>query len=147
MAAVVILFGRDRGMRSIYAYAILLEALLLAALGAADLLLPIIHRGSALVIGLSFLMGLQNATTTMLSNAGVRTTHVSGMAIEIATIMRNPSGEGVRNLLLLHGSTLLAFLFGGIAGVLLYLVIQSWLLLLLAVGLGAIALPYLRRPL
>ncbi len=75
--------GRNRGVRAIYAYSITLEAGMLLALGVVDLWLPSAQSGSALVLGLSFVMGLQNAATTRISNARIRITHVSGMATDI----------------------------------------------------------------
>jgi len=150
-SALLIESGRARGVAGIYAYAILGEGLLLAVLGAADISLAAVHSGPLLVIGLSFLMGLQNATTTMISNARVRTTHVSGMAtdvgIELAALLRPADAEGrqrVRNLLTLHGSTLVAFFAAGIAGVAVYALIGGYLLLVVAAALVAIAWPYLR---
>jgi uncharacterized membrane protein YoaK (UPF0700 family) len=40
-------------------------------------------RGSILILGLSFLMGIQNAVVPRISDARVRTTHVSGMSTDI----------------------------------------------------------------
>jgi uncharacterized membrane protein YoaK (UPF0700 family) len=151
-SGLLIQIGRARDIRGIYAYSILLEGTLLALLGTADLMLDIAHSGPLLIIGLSFLMGLQNAATTLITNARVRTTHVSGMAtdvgIELAAMLRSrdPAGRrAIGNLLRLHGSTLVAFFVGGVLGVLLYLVIGSIMLLLLAAALCALALPYVRR--
>ena len=75
--------GRRRSIHGIYAYSILTEAILLMALGFADLWLLGTWRVPVLVLGLAFLMGLQNAVVTMISDARVRTTHVSGMATDI----------------------------------------------------------------
>ncbi|MCP5810116.1 DUF1275 domain-containing protein, partial [Klebsiella pneumoniae] len=65
------------------AYSILVEACLLALLGLADIWLLTVWRPPLLILGLAFLMGLQNATVTRISDARVRTTHVSGMATDI----------------------------------------------------------------
>jgi uncharacterized membrane protein YoaK (UPF0700 family) len=144
--------GRNRGIDAIYAYSILAEALLLAALGVADLALDSVHSGPTLIVGLSFLMGLQNATGTLISNARVRTTHVSGMAtdigIELAGLLRTGPADGREryvNLLILHASTLVAFFGAGILGVLAYSRFGSATLLAIALVLAALAAPFLGR--
>ena len=135
--------GRRRAIRGIYAYSILLEAALLTILAIADLTLP--GFGAGLLVGLSFIMGLQNAATTRISDARVRTTHVSGMATDIGLALASLAyGNGPQRLKL-HLSTLAAFLLGGIAGVVVYLAIGGWLLLVAAFLLLVIALPEARR--
>lgn len=135
--------GRRHAIRGIYAYSILLEAALLAVLAVADLTIP--SFGPGLLIGLSFIMGLQNAATTRISDARVRTTHVSGMATDIGLALASLTyGNGPQRLKL-HLSTLVAFLLGGIAGVVIYLAIGGWLFLLTALLLLVIALPEVRR--
>lgn len=148
--------GRRHDVHAIYAYSILTEAVLLAALGCADLWLLASWRVPVLVIGLAFLMGLQNAVVTRISDARVRTTHVSGMAtdigIELAIAVdvlrgREQSSEARRNLskLRLHLYTILSFLFGGVLGVFVYRAIGGYLLLLAAGTLIAIALDAIFR--
>jgi uncharacterized membrane protein YoaK (UPF0700 family) len=136
-------FGRHRGVRGIYAYSVLFEALLLLLLGPATLLVRGFQTG--LVICLSFIMGVQNAATTRISDARVRTTHVSGMATDIglglAALARGQSAPRFQ----LSLFTLTAFLVGGILGVFVYLVIGGWLLIIVAIALLAIALPEVRR--
>lgn len=91
-------------------------------------------------------MGLQNAVTTMISRARVRTTHVSGMAtdigIELAAML---DGEASRNAarpkLWLHSLTLVCFAVGGLCGALLFYTIGSWLFILSATLLLLIAVP------
>ncbi|WP_207771051.1 YoaK family protein [Kumtagia ephedrae] len=121
--------GRSRGVRAIYAYVIAAEGLAIALLGAVAFLLPSGWDDYCLFLALSFLMGLQNATTTRISNARVRTTHVSGMATDIGiglALLRRPAGrdnpeqKGVGARLRLHGVGIASFVVGGLAGVLLY---------------------------
>jgi uncharacterized membrane protein YoaK (UPF0700 family) len=87
------------------------------------------HGVPFLIIGLSFLMGLQNAIVTHISQARVRTTHVSGMAtdlgIGLARLMAIPMGgmadEERATVLLklrLHAGTIASFMAGGVLGVL-----------------------------
>jgi uncharacterized membrane protein YoaK (UPF0700 family) len=151
VSSLLINAGRRSKVPAIFAYSILVEAVLLAPLGLADIWLPEIWRVPVLVMGLSFLMGLQNAVVTRISNARVRTTHVSGMAtdigIELGNLLdvargREASGDqsGSRSKLLLHIQTVAAFLFGGVIGVILYSVIGSGIFLIAAIVLFCIAM-------
>jgi len=120
--------GRRRGIRTIFAINIFFEAIALLLLGIIEIWYPPAYPGLVLVFSLSFLMGLQNAVVTRISNARVRTTHVSGTAtdigIEIAMlfdVLRRK--ESVKDTLLylqrleLHTSTLVAFFLGGVIGI------------------------------
>ncbi|GAA4488028.1 YoaK family protein [Gluconacetobacter asukensis] len=144
--------GRHRRHRAIYAYSILLEAGLLAVLGALDMALRAGLRGAVLAYGLSFLMGLQNATVTRISGARVRTTHMTGMltdfGIELADWLDAVRRHGdparmaqVRQLLALHGGIVLSFAGGGVAGALAYGWWRAGALLGLAPVLVWLALP------
>ena len=135
-AASLIGIGRRRASRAIYAYVISMEAVALCLLGLLALVTGMKIAGPFLVPGLSFLMGLQNAATTRISNARVRTTHISGIAtdigIELAAIADRSQGDrhSVRAILRLHGLTIAAFIAGGLAGVLLYEALGGGLLVL-----------------
>src|SRR3546814_18045791 len=59
--------GRRRQVHAIYAFSIFTEGGLLALLGFADLWLPAAFRGPVLILGLRFLMGLQNAVVPPIS--------------------------------------------------------------------------------
>lgn len=144
--------GRRRGIRTIYAYSILTEACCLACLGVADLLFSVNSSGPFFVIGLSFLMGLQNAAVTRISGAHVRTTHVSGMSTDIGIelgmlldIFRGLEPEAdaaaYRAKLRLHGQTVLAFFLGGVIGALVYRAASSVLLIGSAGVLASVAIP------
>ncbi|MHB1303800.1 MAG: YoaK family protein [Acidiphilium sp.] len=148
--------GRRRQIHGIYAFSILSEAILLALLGCLDHWLPAADRGAVLILGLSFLMGLQNAVVTRISEARVRTTHVSGMVTDIGiefgmlidiALGRESTADraSYRARLRLHGQTVLAFLAGGILGVLIYLVIGTFLLVAAAAVLFVIATTSLIR--
>jgi uncharacterized membrane protein YoaK (UPF0700 family) len=136
--------GRRRRIQRIYAYSILTEAALLICLGTIDVCSSGAWRVSLVVLGLSYLMGLQNAVVTKISEARIRTTHVSGMitdmGIELANILDSVRGcessEGRdenSKRLGLHLYTVASFLIGGIAGVLVYGAIGGFLLLVCAV--------------
>lgn len=142
--------GRQRGIRAIYAYSISFEAVMLIALGAADVAWPSVLTGGGLILGMSFVMGLQNAATTRISNARVRTTHVSGMATDIglglaAMATAAPDGESAVARLRLYLSTIIAFLAGGVAGVALYLVSGGYVFVVAGLMLVAVVLPEIRR--
>lgn len=156
VSTVLVNFGRRRKIHGIYAYSILAEAILLAVLGIADLGLEPSYRGQALILGLSFLMGLQNAVVTRISGARVRTTHVSGMATDIGIELgmlidillgREPAENAAPYWakLRLHGMSILSFLIGGVIGVLVYQAIGGMLLIGTAVLLLAIAISGIRR--
>ena len=146
--------GRRRRFAGIYAFSILAEALLLGALGCADLWLPPAARSSALVFGLSFLIGLQNAVVTRISNARVRTTHVTGMITDIGIELGNlidiaRRREGLedayvsKSKLRLHTQTVASFLVGGVIGVLTFKAVGLLLLFIAALLLLAIAVRYM----
>ncbi len=143
--------GQRRGLSAIYAYSVFLEALLLAGLGAADVWLHEL-RGPTLVMGLSFLMGLQNAVVTRISNARVRTTHVTGMitdiGIELGNLMdgvgRRADREQVQGTiekLKTHVPTVASFFGGGVLGVLGYSAWGAMLFMTLAIILAGFAAP------
>ena len=134
ISSLLINAGRRKKIAGIYAYSIMLEAMLLALLGIIDITLSGLWRNAVIIVGLSFLMGLQNAVVTRISNARVRTTHVSGMAtdigIEIGNLLDLIRGKAAsdneinsRSNLRLHIQTVASFLTGGIFGVILYHVI------------------------
>lgn len=142
--------GRRRRLAGIYAFSILAEAFLMAGLGCAELWLPQVGRGPGLAFGLSFLMGLQNAVVTRISNARVRTTHVTGMVTDIGIELGNlvdltrRSGHEEeialnRGKLRLHGQTVASFLAGGVVGVLAYRAFGAFLLFAAAALLLLIA--------
>jgi len=142
--------GRRRQVRSIYAVNILIEGVLLIALGLVEWWIPSLQKGPVLILGLSFLMGLQNAVVTQISNARVRTTHVSGMStdigielsmlFDIARGKEQPSEVAqYKSRLRLHTQTVLSFLGGGVVGVLLYQSIGDQLLFVTGAVLIGIA--------
>ncbi|WP_426101324.1 YoaK family protein [Massilia sp. TSP1-1-2] len=78
-------YSRQRQMHSEFALPLLLEACLLLCFGLLGARLADIdgYFVSVTVILLSFIMGLQNAVITSLSNAEIRTTHVTGIVTDI----------------------------------------------------------------
>jgi uncharacterized membrane protein YoaK (UPF0700 family) len=148
--------GRRRTIRSIYAIGILAEAVLMTALGIVVQVIPSTQGGPALILGLSFLMGIQNAVVTRISDARIRTTHVSGMSTDIGIEFgmlidivrgREPAAELAPywNKLRLHAQTVLSFLGGGVAGVFIFQAIGTRLLFAAAVLLFAMAVTAIVR--
>lgn len=132
VAAMLINLGKSRRFRSKYAFSLLLEAGLLLLFGVIgwrfnqryEFYLP------GTVILLSIVMGMHNAVVTTISNAEVRTTHMTGnvtdLGIELSRLlyinrthrkMANPVVAN-RDRIKLHGLLVISFLGGGVAGAL-----------------------------
>lgn len=124
--ALLVNFARRRGLRSVYALPLLVEAALILVFGlmgsqlsqVQGLLLP------ATVLLLCFTMGLQNAVITKLSGAVIRTTHLTGivtdLGLELGRALYPSRGADAvradRGRALLLAGLLTAFLGGGLAG-------------------------------
>ncbi|RZS58175.1 YoaK family protein [Sphaerotilus mobilis] len=90
VTAILTNWARRRAMHSEYALALLLEALLLLVFGllGGTLALWSAHVGAqallpATVLLLCFIMGLQNAVVTKISQAEIRTTHMTGVITDL----------------------------------------------------------------
>ncbi|GAB2865432.1 YoaK family protein [Nocardioides pacificus] len=81
--AVVFNWGRRRDLRGRYANVLVLEALLILLFGLLAESLSWSHRNLVFISVLCFTMGLQNAIITKISDAQIRTTHVTGMVTDI----------------------------------------------------------------
>ena len=83
--AMLVNYGRRRGMASEYALPLLLEAMLLLGFGVLGARLAAVEGlfVPATVMLLCFTMGLQNALVTKLSHAEIRTTHMTGIVTDI----------------------------------------------------------------
>ena len=84
-SAMLVHYSHQRDMHSQYALPLMLEACLLLGFGLLGARLAHIdgYFVPVTVILLSFIMGLQNAVITKLSNAEIRTTHVTGIVTDI----------------------------------------------------------------
>lgn len=156
VSTLIINSGRRRQIRGIYAINILLEGVALLVLGVIESWFSFSQSGVLLVLSLSFLMGLQNAVVTRISNARVRTTHVSGTATDIGIelamlfdVLRRKESTKDAPLyierLKLHFFTVMAFLLGGVLGILLLDALSYKLLILIGVMLSLLALSTLQR--
>ena len=156
VSTLIINSGRRRKIRGIYAINILLEGVALLVLGIIESWFSFSESGILLVLSLSFLMGLQNAVVTRISNARVRTTHVSGTATDIGIelamlldVLRRKESPKDAPLYLerlkLHFFTVMAFLLGGVLGILLLNTLSYKLIIIIGVLLTALALSALQR--
>ncbi len=84
-SAVMVNYARRRRMHSEYALPLLVEAFLLLGFGLMGARLSRIEGlfVPLTVMLLCFIMGLQNAVITKLSNAEIRTTHITGIVTDI----------------------------------------------------------------
>jgi len=130
-SAVLINWGRRNRRHNPYTLPLRLEAALLLAAGLAGGALPPAAPATLAVPLLCFLMGLQNATITKISNARIRTTHVTGLVTDIGielgklfywnTPLPDPQPSRVRadrGKLRLLAALLGSFTIGGVAGAL-----------------------------
>ncbi|MBW8847501.1 MAG: DUF1275 domain-containing protein [Burkholderiales bacterium] len=129
--AVMVNWAKRRRMHGAYALALMTEAVLLLLFGVlganltafAHLMVP------ATVLLLCFIMGLQNAIITKISQAEIRTTHMTGivtdLGIEIGRLLywnRAHDANAIhfvranRDKLFIHVSVLSLFFLGGLAG-------------------------------
>lgn len=126
--ALMVNYARRRELHSVYALPLLFEAVLLLSFGVLGTWLASVEVliVPATVMLLCFMMGLQNAVITKLSNAEIRTTHITGVVTDIGIELgkalypnRNDSALPVqanRGRLQLLAMLALCFFGGGIAG-------------------------------
>ena len=129
-SALMVNYSRRRIMQSEYALPLLLEAALLLLFGLVGARLAQISGlfMPLTVMLLCFIMGLQNAVITKLSNAEVRTTHITGIITDIGIELgklsyRNrkhvdemPKVVADRNRLKVLSSLAAFFFIGGLSG-------------------------------
>ncbi len=154
--ALLINWGRRRKLHSKYALALMVEAALLLLFGLAGanlksfayLLVP------STVLLLCFIMGLQNAIITKISDAEIRTTHMTGIVTDIGIELgrliywnRNAMANSVhvvkanRDKLFIHLSILAMFFGGGLAGALAFKAMGFAATVPIACALALLALP------
>ncbi|MDM0028782.1 YoaK family protein [Variovorax saccharolyticus] len=133
VCAVLVNWGRQQSLHSVYALPVMLEALMMfpfGLMGAATLAWSTPFAVPITVLLLSFIMGLQNAVGSKTSGGSVRTTHKTGNITDLGmelgkalflTRSRNSPHRQVRpNWLRMQSSAGLVgmFVLGGIAGAL-----------------------------
>jgi uncharacterized membrane protein YoaK (UPF0700 family) len=130
--ALLVSLGRRHRFKSHYAFALALEGVLLLVFGMLGNNLEHVHRFKLpmTVVLLSFMMGMQNAIVTTISNAEVRTTHMTGIVTDLGielsrlfyfNVNRNKKVKQIianRDKIKLHGLILVSFFGGGFLGAL-----------------------------
>ena len=123
-------WGMRQSLRSAYGLPLIIEAGLLLIFGVFGAAMSLWHTIflPVTVVLLCFIMGLQNAVITKISQARIRTTHVTGLVtdlgIELGKLLyvnRHPEMAPVRadrDRLRVHAQLVLSFLMGGVAGAL-----------------------------
>ncbi|WP_028103651.1 YoaK family protein [Pseudoduganella violaceinigra] len=127
--AIMVNFARRRQLHSEFALPLLLEAVLLLAFGVMGARLQAIDVIvlPATVTLLCFMMGLQNAVITKLSNAEIRTTHMTGIVTDLGieagkALYWNRDSQAVPRVaadwrrMRILGALLLSFFIGALAG-------------------------------
>ena len=131
-SAILVNYARRRAWHSEFALPLLLEAALLLCFGLLGARLTAIEGlfVPATVMLLCFMMGLQNAVISKLSNAEIRTTHVTGVVTDIGIELGKliywnrhtaPEGQDVlanRGRLKVLSVLVLSFFGGGVLGAL-----------------------------
>lgn len=128
-SAMLINWARRKSLQSQYAFSLMVEAALLLAFGVLGANLAAIGRliVPATVLLLCFMMGLQNAIITKLSDAEIRTTHMTGnstdLGIELGKLVYwncDPSSADKvvanREKLRTHAGLIGLFVLGGFIG-------------------------------
>ncbi|SFG45691.1 Uncharacterized membrane protein YoaK, UPF0700 family [Duganella sp. CF458] len=127
--AIMVNFARRRQLHSEFALPLLVEAVLLLAFGVMGTSLQSIDVFvlPATVMLLCFMMGLQNAVITKLSNAEIRTTHMTGIVTDLGietgkALYWNRDGQAVPRVaadwkrVRILASLLSSFFIGALAG-------------------------------
>ena len=131
-SGLLINLGRRYRFQAHYALSLMLEACLLLTFGLMGYRLNELHRlfVPVTVALLSFIMGMHNSVVTTISNAEVRTTHLTGivtdLGLELSRLFyfnveedgRSTKVRANRDRLKLHGLILASFFGGGLVGAL-----------------------------
>lgn len=159
VCAILVNWGRQRRLDSIYALPLMVEAMLMlpfGLMGAITLTWNTPFAVPLTVLLLSFIMGLQNAVGSKTSGGSIRTTHMTGnitdLGMELGKMMY-VNREGAPSRYVRHNRTKLrltaglvaGFMAGGIAGALGFTYVGFVCVVPLAALLLAVSLPPLLR--
>lgn len=121
-------WAREKRIESVYALPLLVEALLLLFFGVRGRVVAADYDAIGLIVLLCFSMGLQNAIITKLSDAVIRTTHVTGMVTDLGIAVGRIVSAGWKtgnvdvkheaDTVRLLGALVTLFFVGGVAGAL-----------------------------
>lgn len=162
VCAILVNWGRQRRLDSVYALPLLVEALLILPFGLMGAITMTWNTPFAVpltVLLLSFIMGLQNAVGSKTSGGSIRTTHMTGnitdLGMELGKMMyvNRRKREGASSRYVRHNRTKLrltagliaGFTTGGIAGALGFTYVGFGCVVPLAALLLAVSLPPLLR--
>ncbi|QFG69067.1 YoaK family protein [Ornithinimicrobium pratense] len=144
-------WARRRHRRDRFALVLFVEAVLILIVGGLAEEVTWAHREWLIVATLGFVMGQQNALITKVSNATIRTTHITGMVTDIGielgkmTYLKRPGDpdpvRGDPHKLLMLSILVALFFVGGVLGALGYLAIGFPVLLVPAALLLLVAVP------
>lgn len=128
ISTIIINWARSRKLHSEFALPLMLESFLLLVFAACVSNLTSLAPYISIIVSLlCFIMGLQNAIITKISNSEIRTTHVTGLATDVGIELGRSlyfKGQDNNNTainfhkLQLHSKLLFSFLIGGIVGAL-----------------------------
>jgi len=152
-STLLISYGRRHRYTSHYAASLMIEAILMVVFGLIGARLNEIHGVfvPATVMLLSFMMGMHNSMVTTISNAEVRTSHMTGivtdLGIELSRLFyfnrsRDPRIQPIRanrDKLKLHSLILGSFFTGGLVGALTFKYVGFKMALFLAAYLAFLA--------
>lgn len=149
LASLFIQMGKRHRLKTVYALTLGFEGAILMLVGIYVSVLPDTVNGFTIVSLLALSMGIQNAASTRISGARVRTTHVSGLATDIGVGLallwgakEDVQRDEIATRLRLHAATILAFAVGGVVGALMYTSFQGLAFCLLATLLFALCAIY-----
>ena len=129
--AFLVNYAKRNGSAGIYTTPLLIEAMLLVVFGAVGTRLHAheLVSVSLTAVLLCYAMGLQNALITKVSNAEIRTTHVTGLVTDFGIelgkliywnrdgeLLATPVVRANRKRLAVHAALIAAFFVGGLAG-------------------------------
>lgn len=147
----IVIAGIKHNIRTIFSMVLLIEGALLIAIASFEMLFYSPFNNREVIVLLGFLMGIHNANSTQLSNGRVRSTHITGTLTDagialgsvIATLARRDVSKQVttqRKQFLTHLITIVSFLTGGIAGLLLFKLFGFSAMMAVGAGLMLVAL-------
>ena len=161
VCAVLVNWGRQHRLHSVYALPLLLEAALMfpfGLMGAVTLTWATPFAVPLTVLLLSFIMGLQNAVASKTSGGSIRTTHMTGnitdLGMEIGKLLywngKNEQAAAVhhdRSRMRRAGGLIGMFVFGGVVGALGFKYVGFVCVVPLAALLLALSIPPFMRDL
>lgn len=148
VSGLLIEFGQRRNITAIYAYSLILEAILLFAVAIIDLSTNI--SNISIPFYLSAIMGIQNAASSKVTSTRTRTTHISGTATDIGIYLAElayskSSNNEAKRRLKYSLATILSFIAAGVIGVITYIYFGSAIFMLAGIVLIGMSMSERKR--